>query len=96
MADPITPVLTADWGTERAWQRQVYERRGGYGALRKALQLTPEEVIEKVKAAGLRGRGGAGFPTGVKWSFIPKDNRTRRTWWSTPTSPNPVPARISR
>ncbi|TDT34448.1 NADH-quinone oxidoreductase subunit NuoF [Naumannella halotolerans] len=74
MADPITPVLTADWGTERAWQRQVYERRGGYGALRKALQLTPEEVIEKVKAAGLRGRGGAGFPTGVKWSFIPKDN----------------------
>jgi NADH-quinone oxidoreductase subunit F len=51
----------------------VYERHGGYGALRKALkEMTPDEVIEAVKVSGLRGRGGAGFPAGVKWSFLPK------------------------
>src|SRR5213594_1687282 len=54
---------------------QVYESRGGYRALRKALkEMTPERVTEEVKASGLRGRGGAGFPTGMKWSFVPKDS----------------------
>jgi NADH-quinone oxidoreductase subunit F len=49
-----------------------YERAGGYQALRKALrQMTPEEVTEEVKKSSLRGRGGAGFPTGTKWSFVP-------------------------
>ena len=53
---------------------EVYVRHGGYEAWRKALAaMTPEQVIEEVKAAGLRGRGGAGFPTGLKWSFVPKD-----------------------
>ena len=52
----------------------AYERAGGYQAIRKVLkEHTPEQVIEIVKKSGLRGRGGAGFPTGTKWSFIPKD-----------------------
>src|SRR5579872_1809752 len=52
--------------------REAYERAGGYRALRKALQgMTPEAVTEEVKSSNLRGRGGAGFPTGLKWTFIP-------------------------
>ena len=57
-----------------------YKHAGGYGALAKALQMSRQEVIEVVKASGLRGRGGAGFPTGLKWSFMPdpaKDPRPR-------------------
>lgn len=55
----------------------VYRDTGGYRALEKALTLTPETVIEMVAASGLRGRGGAGFPTGRKWSFLPRDGRER-------------------
>ncbi|HEV7800325.1 MAG TPA: NADH-quinone oxidoreductase subunit NuoF [Burkholderiales bacterium] len=56
------------------WRLKDYEARGGYQALRKILSegLTPEQVINEVKASALRGRGGAGFPTGLKWSFMPK------------------------
>src|SRR5277367_5589164 len=50
----------------------VYERRGGYQALRKALAMTPEAVLEQLKASGIRGRGGAGFAMGTKVSFLPK------------------------
>ena len=53
----------------------AYLASGGYEGLRKALAMSPADVIEIVKTAGLRGRGGAGFPTGLKWSFIPKDVR---------------------
>jgi NADH-quinone oxidoreductase subunit F len=70
----LTPVLTARWGQKDAFTRRVYERNGGYKALRQALQRTPESIVEAVKDSGLRGRGGAGFPTGMKWSFIPKDS----------------------
>jgi NADH-quinone oxidoreductase subunit F len=51
---------------------EVYERRGGYQSLRKALQMTPEEVLAQLKASGIRGRGGAGFAMGTKVSFLPK------------------------
>jgi NADH-quinone oxidoreductase subunit F len=51
----------------------TYQSRGGYGAWRKVIEtLKPAQLIEEVKASGLRGRGGAGFPTGMKWSFVPK------------------------
>src|SRR5262245_59094644 len=48
-----------------------YQRAGGYAGFRKILQMKPAEVVELVKASNLRGRGGAGFPTGLKWSFVP-------------------------
>ena len=56
------------------WGLADYEARGGYAALRRVLSegMTPEAVVAEIKASGLRGRGGAGFPTGLKWSFIPK------------------------
>jgi len=56
------------------WRLKDYEARGGYQALRKILDegITPEQVVNQVKASALRGRGGAGFPTGLKWSFMPK------------------------
>ena len=50
----------------------VYVQNGGYEGLRKALSMQPDEVTQVVKDANLRGRGGAGFPTGLKWSFVPK------------------------
>lgn len=54
---------------------RVYESQGGYRALKRALrEMTPEKMIEEVKASGLRGRGGAGFPTGVKWGFVPRES----------------------
>lgn len=70
------PVLLRNVGVEDSTSLKVYESRGGYQAFRKALAMSPEEVVEEVKKANLRGRGGAGFPAGVKWSFLPKD-RTR-------------------
>src|SRR5687767_11903532 len=58
------------------WNLKGYEARGGYQALRKVLgdKLTPDAVIAEVKKSALRGRGGAGFPTGMKWGFVPKDS----------------------
>jgi NADH-quinone oxidoreductase subunit F len=53
---------------------KVYRDTGGYASLKKALTMSPAEIIEEVKASALRGRGGAGFPTGMKWSFVPKDS----------------------
>ncbi len=69
------PVLLRNVGVEGSAALEVYRRRGGYRALAKALKMTPDEVSAEVKAADLRGRGGAGFPAGVKWSFLPKDRK---------------------
>lgn len=78
MTDTLIPVLSKNWGDERSWKIGNYERQGGYQALRKALTMSPDDVVNEVKDAGLRGRGGAGFPTGMKWSFLPKDNPNPR------------------
>jgi NADH-quinone oxidoreductase subunit F len=69
----LVPVLTANWGQDQSWKLAQYERTGGYRALKTALKRTPEDVLTEVKDSQLRGRGGAGFPTGTKWSFVPKD-----------------------
>jgi NADH-quinone oxidoreductase subunit F len=71
---PLTEkVLTRLVGVENSWDIQVYEAHGGYKALRKGLlEMQPEEIADWVSQSGLRGRGGAGFATGQKWSFIPK------------------------
>lgn len=74
MTDTLTPVLTDNWADDRAWTLAAYEARGGYQALDTALTMTPSDLVALVKESGLRGRGGAGFPTGMKWSFIPADN----------------------
>jgi len=67
-------ILTRNIHKENSQSIDVYESGGGYEAMRKALKsLNPGEVTEQVKKSGLRGRGGAGFPTGLKWSFMPKE-----------------------
>ena len=68
------PVISRRWGIQNSRTLDVYLRNEGYQGLEKALkQMTPEQVIEEVKKSNLRGRGGAGFPAGVKWSFVPKN-----------------------
>jgi NADH-quinone oxidoreductase subunit F len=68
----LAPVLTKRWLSPDAWRLSVYERLDGYQALRKALAADPDDLVQLVKDSGLRGRGGAGFPTGMKWGFIPQ------------------------
>jgi NADH-quinone oxidoreductase subunit F len=72
--DKEVRILSAHFGDPEARTLEGWRARGGYEALKKALEMGPDAVIEEVKKSGLRGRGGAGFPTGVKWSFMPKDD----------------------
>lgn len=70
-------VLTEHYDKPEYQSLKGYQALGGYQSLKKALGMTPEQIIEEVKASGLRGRGGAGFPTGVKWGFLPKNGEPR-------------------
>ena len=70
----LTPVLTAHWDDPKSFEIESYKKYGGYVALSNSLKITPDEVIGIVKDSGLRGRGGAGFPTGMKWSFVPQND----------------------
>ena len=73
MTQPRGPLLFRDLDTPGLRGIDVYRRGGGYAAVDEVLgKKSPEECIEIVKASGLRGRGGAGFPAGLKWSFVPK------------------------
>lgn len=69
----MTQILFKDINKKGLHTMKVYEELGGYKSLKKAFAQKPEEILEAVKASGLRGRGGAGFPTGLKWSFLAKD-----------------------
>lgn len=74
-ATPLTPVISRHWDDLESWTLATYQRHDryrGYQALQKALTMPPDDVISIVKDSGLRGRGGAGFATGTKWSFIPQ------------------------
>ncbi|MEY1677631.1 NADH-quinone oxidoreductase subunit NuoF [Gordonia sp. ABKF26] len=69
---PETPVLSRHWDEPESWTLDNHRRHNGYRALSTALTTPPDDIIKTIKASGLRGRGGAGFPVGMKWSFIPQ------------------------
>lgn len=75
---PLTPALTKQWGKEDSWELETALAAGAYRGLAKARDMEASDIIEAVKAAGIRGRGGAGFPTGMKWSFLPPDDGAPR------------------
>ena len=78
-ADPRFEVTMYKYvGVDKAWTLDFYKNHGGYEAAKKALGMKPGDVVDEVKRAGLRGRGGAGFPTGVKWSFMPPVDERQR------------------
>ena len=70
----LAPVLSDIWDADRPWTLETYRAHGGYQGLAQAFTMEPSAVTEAVKGSAMRGRGGAGFPTGLKWSFLPPDD----------------------
>lgn len=70
----LEPIITANWKLEESFSIETYEKQGGYQALRKAVAMEKDTIVDEVKKSNLRGRGGAGFPTGLKWSFLPRES----------------------
>src|SRR5581483_2054135 len=67
-----TRILSRRFGMENSASLDTYLATEGFVAFKKAKEMSPEQIIDEVKASSLRGRGGAGFPTGLKWSFVPR------------------------
>lgn len=70
-------VFTKTWSMPQGWSLKAFESTGGYQGLRKALSMEPDAITQVVLESNLRGRGGAGFPTGRKWSFVPKNDKPK-------------------
>jgi NADH-quinone oxidoreductase subunit F len=87
--DPIK-VLTANIEKPNSTSIDVYIDGGGYKAIETALKMKPEEVTQLVKDSEMRGRGGAGFPTGMKWGFVPKNAPSRPGCSAMPTNRSPA------
>ena len=71
MSTALTPIMTEFWDEPQSWTLATYEKHDGYQALKKALTMPPADLVQMAKDSGLRGRGGAGFPAGMKWGFLP-------------------------
>ena len=78
VSDHEVRVLSKHFGDPSHRRIDTYVERGGYKALKKAFEMGPAQVIDEVKGSGLRGRGGAGFPSGLKWRFMPKASNDGR------------------
>jgi NADH-quinone oxidoreductase subunit F len=69
------PILSRNFERANSHTLRVYRETGGYAAIDKATSMEPAAIVDEIKKSNLRGLGGAGFPTGMKWSFIPKDHK---------------------